>query len=262
MRETSRVSRMTYLAMRRSAHVIPKYLKGSPTDELGTSLTSRLPLAVQRALYSVLLRQAQGRMEDYGLPRPDHKLLEAHPTVSAELLSRIGHGRVKPKPNIAALEGDRVRFVDGSVEQIDRIVYCTGYRISFPFLSEDVISAADNRVPLYRRVVSPERPGLYFIGLVQPLGAIMPLAEAQSEWVADVLEGGAALPSAREMRRVIEREDRRMQKRYVTSKRHTIQVDYFPYLRAVARERRRGRGRLVAAGLARGSHELRLSGRA
>jgi cation diffusion facilitator CzcD-associated flavoprotein CzcO len=256
--ETSRVSRMTYLAMRRSAHVIPKYLKGTPTDELGTSLTSRLPLRIQRALYMVLLSQAQGRMTDYGLPEPDHKLLEAHPTISAELLARIGHGRVQPRPNIERLEGDRVRFTDGSAEAIDRIVYCTGYRISFPFFSDDVIDPADNRVPLYRRVVDPEHDGLYFIGLVQPLGAIMPLAEAQSEWVADMLEGESALPSRREMRRVVEREDRRMERRYVTSKRHTIQVDYFPYLRTISRERRRGRGRLVAAGLARASHELRL----
>ena len=256
--ETSRVSRMTYLAMRRGAYVIPKYLKGQPTDELATSLTTRFPLAVQRGLYGWLLQQAQGRMEDYGLPKPDHKLLEAHPTVSAELLARIGHGRIQPKPNIERLEGDRVRFVDGTTEQIDRIVYCTGYKISFPFFAEDLVSAPDNRLPLFRRVVHPERDGLYFIGLVQPLGAIMPLAEAQSEWVADLLEGKAALPTRREMRKVVEREDRRMQKRYVTSKRHTIQVDFFPYLRTIRRERRRGRGRLVAAGVARGSHELRL----
>jgi cation diffusion facilitator CzcD-associated flavoprotein CzcO len=257
--ETSRVSRMTYLAMRRGAHVIPKYLKGTPTDELGTELTSRLPLRVQRALYVMLLKQAQGDMTDYGLPEPDHKLLEAHPTISAELLARIGHGRVKPKPNVERLEGDRVRFTDGSVEQIDRIVYCTGYKISFPFISEEVLSAPDNRVPLYRRVVHPERPGLFFIGLVQPLGAIMPLAEAQSEWVADLLEGAAALPSRREMRRIIRREDERMRQRYVTSKRHTIQVDFFPYLRTIRRERRRGRGRSIASGLAASrSHELRL----
>ncbi len=257
--ETSRVSRMTYLAMRRGAHVIPKYLRGTPTDELGTELTSRLPLGLQRALYTVLLKQAQGDMTDYGMPQPDHKLLEAHPTISAELLARIGHGRVKPKPNIERLEGDHVRFTDGSVEQIDRIVYCTGYKITFPFLSEEVLSAPDNRVPLYRRVVHPERPGLFFIGLVQPLGAIMPLAEAQSEWVADVLEGSAALPSRREMLRVIRREDERMRKRYVTSKRHTIQVDFFPYLRTIRRERRRGRGRSIASRVAANrSHELRL----
>jgi dimethylaniline monooxygenase (N-oxide forming) len=256
--ETSRVSRMTYLAMRRGAYVIPKYLKGRPTDELGTELTSRLPLVVQRGVYGSLLNQLQGKMEDYGLPKPDHKLLEAHPTVSAELLARIGHGRVQPRPNIERLEGDRVRFVDGSVERIDRIVYCTGYKITFPFFSDELVSARDNRIPLYRRVVHPDHSGLYFIGLVQPLGAIMPLAEAQSEWVADVLEGKVSLPSPSQMHKVIAREDARMQKRYVTSKRHTIQVDFFPYLRTIRRERKRGGGRGLASRLAARSHELRL----
>jgi dimethylaniline monooxygenase (N-oxide forming) len=257
--ETSRVSRMTYLAVRRGAHVIPKYLKGKPVDELGSPLTSRLPLALQRRMYAKLLKTAQGEMEDYGLPVPDHKLVEAHPTISSDLLPRIGHGRITPKPNVERLLGDRVRFVDGTEEEIDRIVWCTGYRISFPFLRREVLQVEDNEIPLYRRVFHPDLPGLYFIGLLQPLGAIMPLAEAQSEWVADVLEGTAVLPSRERMWKVIERERRRMANRYVRSTRHTIQVDFYPYLRTVERERRRGRRKNRFAGArAERSHELRV----
>ena len=256
--EASRVSKMTYLAMRRGAWVIPKYIKGKPTDELGTELSSRLPFAAQRQMYKRLIDQVQGSMEDYGLPKPDHKLGEAHPTISSDLLPRIGHGRIKPKPNIERLDGDRVRFSDGSSEQIDTIVYCTGYRISFPFLAPDVVDTAHNRVPLFRRVVHADRPGLYFIGLVQPLGAIMPIAEAQSEWIADVLEGKVELPAADEMKRVTEREDARVRKRYVASTRHTIQVDFYPYMRTIARERRRRRRRVARGAVAGRSHELRL----
>jgi dimethylaniline monooxygenase (N-oxide forming) len=256
--ETSRVSNMTYLAMRRGAHVIPKYLQGKPTDELGTELTSRLPLAIQRRAYARLLKTAQGSMEAYGLPRPDHKLLEAHPTISSDLLPRIGHGRIAVKPNIERLEGDRVRFADGTVEPIDVIVFCTGYKITFPFFSPDLIQAEGNRIPLYRRVVDARHPGLYFIGLIQPLGAIMPIAELQSEWVADILQGSVSLPSPEEMRDVIDREDERMAKRYVRSPRHTIQVDFYPYMRTLRRERRRGHRGSLAAKLAQRSHELRL----
>jgi cation diffusion facilitator CzcD-associated flavoprotein CzcO len=256
--ETSRVSRMTYLAMRRGGWVIPKYIKGKPTDELGPDFMTRLPFRVQRAMFARAIAQVQGRMEDYGLPTPDHELGEAHPTISSEVLPRIGHGRITPKQNVERLEGDRVRFVDGSVEDVDVIVWCTGYRISFHFLSSEVVDAMDNRVPLYRRVVHPDRPGLYFIGLVQPLGAIMPIAERQSEWIADVLEGGVELPPPAEMTRVIEREDRRMRRRYVASTRHTIQVDFHPYMRTIARERRRRR-RGLRGTVATRSHELRAS---
>ena len=123
------------------------------------------------------------------------------------------------------------------------VVYATGYQVSFPFL-DGVVDAEDNHVDLYRRVVDPEHPGLYFLGLIQPLGAIMPLAEAQAEWVADLLTGRAVLPSYNEMRAQIAAYDARLRKRYVASKRHTIQVDFHSYLAELARERRRGRKRV------------------
>ena len=33
-------------------------------------------------------------LEDRGLPKPDHRILSAHPTVSSELHDRVGHGDV------------------------------------------------------------------------------------------------------------------------------------------------------------------------
>ena len=236
--ELSRAADEVFLSVRRGFHVIPKYLKGKPLDQLSNPISRRLPFTVTRRSFEKLIAKSWGKPEDYGLPTPDHKLGEAHPTVSSEILNRIGHGDVKVKPNIERLEGDHVRFTDGSVERVDRIVWCTGYKISFPFLAEDVISTQDNQVGLYKRVLPPDRPGLAFIGLVQPLGAIMPIAERQSEWVADLIEGKASLPAPEKMRASIERDARKLRKRYVASKRHTIQVDFYPYLRELQRARR------------------------
>jgi dimethylaniline monooxygenase (N-oxide forming) len=238
--EASRITEKTFLAMRRGAYVMPKYLNGKPTDEAASKLLTLMPLPVQRFVLGRMLGLTAGDMTSYGLPKPDHKLLEAHPTVSAELLSRLGHGDISVKPNIDRFAGGQtVRFVDGSEEQVDLVIYCTGYKISFPFFDENFLAAEENRLPLYRRVVSVEHPGLYFIGLIQPLGAIMPLAEAQAEWVADLLGGRGTLPSPAEMRAEISEAERKMRKRYVASKRHTIQVDFQPYLREIRRERKR-----------------------
>jgi dimethylaniline monooxygenase (N-oxide forming) len=243
--EASRIAEKTFLAMRRGAYVLPKYMNGRPTDESASPLLTRAPLAVQRFFIARMLGITAGDMTAYGLPEPDHKLLEAHPTVSAELLSRLGHGDVEVRPNIDRFVGGRtVRFADGSEEEVDLVVYCTGYRISFPFFDEGLISAKDNRLPLYRRVVSVEHPGLYFIGFIQPLGAIMPLAEAQAEWVADLLSGRGTLPSPSEMRAEISTAEKKMKKRYVASKRHTIQVDFHPYLRELRKERKRAAQRV------------------
>jgi cation diffusion facilitator CzcD-associated flavoprotein CzcO len=132
--ETCRVSERTFLAMRRGAHVVPKYLFGIPTDHLTTSPLGHMKYSrVQRGIADVILRLARGKVTRYGLPEPDHKMGQAHPTISDDLLVRLGHGDITVKPNIERLDGDTVHFVDGSAEQIDVIVYCTGYKISVPF---------------------------------------------------------------------------------------------------------------------------------
>jgi hypothetical protein len=253
--DSSYVAKHTFLAARRGAHVVPKYLGGKPIDQPwragflpGLFADPRIPFPLRQRLLQRAVEAQVGRMEDYGLPTPDHRLAEAHPTISGRILDRIVHGTITPKANIAELQGDRVKFADGSVEQADVVVYCTGYKVSFPFFDEDFISAPDNDLPLYRRVFHPDVEGVSFLSLLQPLGATMPLAEAQGRWVAEYLRGEYALPPREEMRADIDRERRRMFKRYVKSKRHTMQVDFDEYLHKLEKERRRGAERARRAG--------------
>jgi dimethylaniline monooxygenase (N-oxide forming) len=236
--ESSRVADETYLAMRRGAHVLPKFMFGVPTDHLTATPLAHGPVKVQQLALAALLRLTQGKVTDYGLPRPDHAVLHAHPTISADLLTRLGHGDITVLPNLDRFEGSKAFFTDGRAVEVDTVIYCTGYKISFPFLSEQVVPDRENRVDLYHRVVHPDLPGLYFVGLVQPLGAIMPLAEAQAEWVADLVAGVGTLPSHEEMLEEIRGYDERVARRYVASKRHTIQVDFAAYLGELRRERR------------------------
>ena len=241
--ESSRVARETYLAMRRGAYIVPKFMFGRPTDHLTDSPLARGPFELQKRAMKLMLRLSVGKVTDYGLPQPDHDVLEAHPTVSDDLLTRLGHGDLVVKPNIDRFEGDKVFFADGTAVEADVVIYCTGYKVSFPFLAEEIVRADDNHVNLYRRVVSPDHPGLYFVGLVQPIGAIMPLAEEQAHWVADLVAGDVDLPTVPEMRAQIAAYDSALRKRYVASKRHTIQVDFHKYraeLRKERQTRRRG----------------------
>jgi dimethylaniline monooxygenase (N-oxide forming) len=244
--EASYVADKVLLAARRGAHVVPKYIFGKPIDQIGGS--PLIPFAVRRKIIESLLRVYQGKMEDYGLPAPDHRFGEAHPTVSADLLNRVAHGEIHPKPNIERLEGDRVRFADGSVEPADVIVYCTGYQVTFPFFDERLIAAPDNDLPLYKRTYHPDIDNVFFVGLMQPLGAIMPIAERQGEWIGEYLTGRYALPPRSEMLADMEEERERMFKRYVKSKRHTMQVDYDDFMLELAREMKRGHGRAEQLG--------------
>jgi cation diffusion facilitator CzcD-associated flavoprotein CzcO len=249
--ESSFVARNTFLSSRRGAYILPKYLFGRPLDQIGVnSLTGRLPWGFRQAILSTMYRLGVGKVQDYGLPEPDHKLGDAHPTISADFLNRIAHGEMTWKPNLTRLDGDRVVFEDGSSEEIDIIVYCTGYKVTFPFFDEDFVSAPDNDLPLYRRVFKPGVDNLAFIGLLQPLGAIMPLAEAQGRWLASYLRGEYRLPPLPEMEADIRAERDRMFRRYVASKRHTMQVDFDNYLYELGKELKAGAARARAAGFA------------
>src|SRR3989440_45244 len=126
--EASFVAHRTFISSRRGAYILPKYLFGRPLDQIGVNaLTPILPFSFRRAILTTLYRIGVGKVEDYGLPKPDHKIGEAHPTISADFLNRIAHGDMTWKPNIVSLEGDDVRFEDGTLEQVDVIVWGTRY---------------------------------------------------------------------------------------------------------------------------------------
>jgi Flavin-binding monooxygenase-like len=167
-------------------------------------------------------------MEDFGLPTPNHRFLEAHPTVSSELLLRLGSGDAVAKPNVAELLGDRVRFEDGSVEEIDAIVYATGYKITFPFFDPGLLSAPENRLPLYKRIFVPGIDDLALVGFAQAIPTLFPFVELQSKLVARYVGGDYALPSVEEMERTID-EDVARHGQWADRPRHTMQIDWYLY---------------------------------
>jgi dimethylaniline monooxygenase (N-oxide forming) len=244
--ESSYVAESTYLAARQGVWIVPKYIFGKPVDQLRND--PRIPFKLRQRITQQLLRTYAGPPERYGLPKPNHRFGEAHPTVSGRILDRIQHGTIAPKPNIDSFEGTTVRFIDGSSGEADVVVYCTGYKITFPFFDEDLIAAPENHIELFRRVFHPAIDNVFFIGLLQPLGAIMPLSEAQGAWVGDYLLGDYELPAPSALAADIEADQRAMRERYVASKRHTIQVDFDDYLYALGKEREAGHARARAHG--------------
>ena len=55
---------------------------------------------------------------------------------------RAAHGDIVMKPGIERLEGDQIRFADGSAVHADVLVLATGYRVTFPFLAPEVFDRA------------------------------------------------------------------------------------------------------------------------
>ncbi len=239
------VAEKLYLSARTGTWVVPKYVFGVPLTRM-PQLPHWLPWQLNNVLVEALVRINAGVPWKRGLPRPKHRLLQAHPTISEEIYLGIGNGDVLPRPGVERLMGEQVRFTDGSREQVDVIIWCTGYHVSFPFFAPDFISARNNDLPLWQRMIKPDVEGLYFVGLCQPLGAIMPIAEAQAKLIGEHLLGQVAFPPAQQMNQQMERERAAMLRRYRDhAARHTMQVDYARYLaglKAVARDGRRRAG--------------------
>jgi thioredoxin reductase len=241
------VSARLVVSTRRGAHIIPKYIFGRPLDAV-VRVRPWLPLLPQRLLGAMLVRLAVGRMENYGLPRPGQRIWQTHPTVSSEFLIRAGSGDITVKPNIVELRGDEVLFSDGTSEPFDAIIYATGYKITFPFFAPDVLKVEDNQFPLFKRAFIPGHNDLIFVGFAQAVPSIIKFVEIQSRWLAAYLAGDYALPGVEEMLRIVDRDQVRANASFVSSKRHTMQVDTNLYAWDLAKEWRRGARRAARAG--------------
>jgi len=234
--EVSRVAAATYLSVRTGHYIVPKILEGRPIDKLSPFM-KRLSVEQRRPLLTLVLKLVHGDMTAYGLPAPPYKPGQGPLVSTSELLPAIVHGRIAPKPVIETAEGHTVRFANGQSVEADAIIHCTGYQIAFPFLDHRLMSGGDDAPPLYHLVVAPEVQNLYFIGLLHSMTSLMPLAEAQSEWVAELLTGSVRLPSRADMWSEIRRARRRQDKRFWDSSGHLL-VDPNEYERLIASERR------------------------
>jgi cation diffusion facilitator CzcD-associated flavoprotein CzcO len=235
------------LSTRSSAWIVPKYMYGLPADKYFAT-SPHIPLAWQRKLVQKLQFMTGSNPELYGLPKPNHKFFEAHPTQSVELPLRLGSGDVVPKPDVTRLDGHTVHFEDGTSTDVDVIVYATGYNITFPFFDEQFLSAPGNVIRLFKRMFRPGLDDLVFMGFAQAVPTLFPFVEAQARLLAAYAVGAYTLPDVDEMERVIDA-DNQLYLGHVTDRpRHTQQVDYFVYEHDLrTRELPAGRARALAS---------------
>ncbi|MEV0358386.1 NAD(P)-binding domain-containing protein [Nocardia sp. NPDC050697] len=217
-----------WLSTRSGAWVVPKYLAGTPADRYYRTLPY-VPLRWQRKMAQLFTPIISGNPVNYGLPAPNHKFMEAHPTQSVELPLRLGSGDVTAVGNVARLDGRTVHFEDGQAKDFDVIIYCTGYNITFPFFDPAFLSAPGNRIQLYKRIFKPGLDDLAFVGFAQPFPTLFPFVECQARLVAAFAAGHYRPPAAAEMERVIAEDEQKFIGHMMNTARHTQQLDYWLY---------------------------------
>ena len=242
------IAEKLFVSARRGVWVFPKYYRGQPLDK--NPAPAWMPKWLRQKIGEKMIRGLVGKMSDYGLPEPEITPFESHGTVSGEFLLRAGSGDLTMKPGVDRLDGDGVVFTDGSREQIDAIVWATGYDIKFPFFEDPgLIADADNRPPpLYKRIMKPGVPDLFYMGLAQPVPTLVNFAEQQSKLVGAYLAGDYLPPAVDEMQRIIAADEDYYTGQYYAARRHTIQLDFDHYCRALKKELAKGAKRAAAKG--------------
>ncbi|HET6167547.1 MAG TPA: NAD(P)-binding domain-containing protein [Marmoricola sp.] len=220
-----------YVSARRGVWVLPKYRNGQAADKV--MAPPDVPRDVALAASRQLIRDLVGSMSNYGLPEPDHEPLSAHPSVSADFLTRAGSGDIHMLAAIERLDGHTVHLVDGTSVEADVIICATGYEMKFPFFDDAETTLhpdAEHRFPLFKRMIKPGVEHLFFMGLAQSSPTIVNLAEQQSKLLARLLTGSYVLPSVEEQVRIMEQDEAEHLAQYYAVPRHTIQIDFGRYV--------------------------------
>lgn len=117
----------------------------------------------------------------------------------------IGHDwpdGIKEVPLVTHFEGDTAYFKDGTKEDFDAVVMCTGYQHKFPFLPDELrLKTKNNLYPdhLYKGIFFNELPQLIYLGM-QDQYYTFNMFDAQA-WVArDFMLSRLELPSQAERR--------------------------------------------------------------
>jgi hypothetical protein len=185
------------VASRRQRYVMQKLIAGVPADHLAfTRFAARagavLPPAALAAALKTFVVGSSGSPEQFGAPRPAQDIFAAGLTQSQSFLPLVAEGRIEPRPWMQQVEGDTIRFADGSEARVDGVVLGTGYRLSLPFLDDATTAALDPdgaQIDLFDHTFHPDLPGLAFLGLFDQVGPYLPVLELQARWLAYAWSG-------------------------------------------------------------------------
>ena len=245
--DATSVARRVYLSMRRGTYFVPKFMFGRPMDGI-INFCEKFPMprGLRNRLYTHWHRLMVGKNERYGLPEPEHRIMDTHPTMNTVLPQLAAHGRIGIKPEITELKGRKVCFADGTEVEADLLVYATGYEIALPLIDNSIVFDADGRLRLFANVFHPELDDFFAVGLIQANGSIWRLADDQSKLVASFLiaanEGHERAAWFRALK--AQGHDHASQTSYVKSERHRLEANYYAY-RRLARRLLRGFGAMA-----------------
>ena len=246
------VAAKTYVSARSPVLIMPRMVLGVPSARIIGKLNKPfVPWVVQRAAMRAISRVFHGRMEQWGLRTPATR---THPASNATFMAHVAYRKIDIRPGIRSVDGSVVTFTDGTSAEVDTVIAATGYDLHLPFLDEGVSPVVARRIDVYKRVVHPSWPGLYFVGFFNVSGgANISMMDVQSEWVAALVSSEVTLPSPQGMRDDIDRERDYLRRTFPEAPRYGLELDPRRYRSEIAEalgQRPTGKFRAAMAAMA------------
>lgn len=179
-------------ANRRQRYVVLKLLAGVPAEHraftrFGAMALESFPMEANAQAMKDFILSYCGNPEAYGAPKPADNVFETGIALSQHFLPLVAEGRITVKPWIEQVNGQQVRFTDGTTETVDAMLFGTGFGLNLPFLSQEIrdkLAIDDHHADLFHFTFHPDLPNLAFVGMLELQGPYFPVLELQARWIA------------------------------------------------------------------------------
>lgn len=244
--EISNVTSQCYLSLRRYPAVAPKFVPFQK-DQFFTIDASwntvrnfnNIPKVFHKQLTGGIFKQylksnnPDTRLRGEWIKRsgpPGNQVINKNERV----FTHIVDGKVIPNmTGISEFHETGVTFNDGEKIEIDAVVFCTGYKIEFPFLKGVQVN---NVRDLYLQMFNTDTgKDLAFIGFARPQqGGVPAIAELQARYFAQLCSEKKALANLAIQHETILNHAKHWEKEYAITPKATGLVNYCHYMDLIA----------------------------
>lgn len=189
--------------------LFPKWIQGNTPDIRDDRLTYNLPRQ-----FKAIIRRGHRRFYSSQTQTPELFAWAARSNYDNDRCSfnspacksfgipeAIVHHGASLAPEISRIDGQQVRFANGSGVEVDVIIFATGFRIGFPLLGARLERQLVSVNELWKNAVHPELGAqLMIIGFARPHQINqLTTVELQARMAALVISGRKPLPSPAQM---------------------------------------------------------------
>ncbi|CAH1779543.1 unnamed protein product [Owenia fusiformis] len=236
--DISRESNQAYLSARHGLWPLTRLTGGVPSQLMpiwSRYATMRYDLRKFDKIFGPGIRQ-RFNFKEYSM-EPKRGLLQMAVAICDDIEFRISAGALKMKGGVKEITETGVKFEDGSqIDDIDAIVFATGYRPCIDFLEDPIVSRGIEAMDMYKHIipVEDESHSLFFIGQFDMLGATTACFELQARVVVRIIAEKLELPP-KEIMKKRDEEDLRKIKANFQEVEYNNRMEFYPkYIESIA----------------------------